>query len=95
MPNLDIEPRILHKFCLMQHMPFQAVPKVRSPYHSVTVTWGAELKGTVLLILLVIQKYRSVTRGSLDFFTLASQSLISSRSDLPPAVRGFIVLRVQ
>ena len=25
MPNLDIEPRILHKFCLMQHMPFQAV----------------------------------------------------------------------
>ena len=26
MPNLDIEPRILHEFCLMQHMPFQAVP---------------------------------------------------------------------
>ena len=25
MPNLDIEPRILHEFCLMQHMPFQAV----------------------------------------------------------------------
>ena len=25
MPNLDIERRILHEFCLMQHMPFQAV----------------------------------------------------------------------
>ena len=25
MPNLNIEPRILHEFCLMQHMPFQAV----------------------------------------------------------------------
>lgn len=32
MPNIAIEPRFLHKFCLVQHMPFQAVeaelPKV-------------------------------------------------------------------
>jgi hypothetical protein len=35
MPNLDIEPRILHKFCLMQHimMPFPSHAVCRKLLH--------------------------------------------------------------